>query len=168
MATEAHGDAVDKAGLPYILHPLAVMLSLVLSGNYTEDELIVAVLHDTLEDTKLTEKDISDKFGFGVLIGVQGVSRRFIHKTTGEILYHEPTPMYLDDYEKETYTDFIKRAGRDSVSRKVKKADIFHNMSPTRMNQLPLEMRGISKRYKKGLLQLGVSEEEIALFLEGK
>jgi hypothetical protein len=50
----------------------------------------------------------------------------------------------------------------------VKKADIFHNMSPERINQLPVKMRDISKRYKKGLLQLGVSEEEITAFLEGK
>lgn len=40
---------VDKGGAPYILHPIRVMLAC--EG---EKEKIVALLHDTLEDTALT------------------------------------------------------------------------------------------------------------------
>ncbi|MGH2595885.1 MAG: hypothetical protein ACRDH7_07970 [Actinomycetota bacterium] len=49
IATEAHAGQVDKAGEPYIGHPLRVMRYVA-----TEEERLVAVLHDTLEDTSLT------------------------------------------------------------------------------------------------------------------
>ena len=45
IAAEAHSGQFDKAGAPYILHPLRVMLSL-----STEEERIVGVLHDLVED----------------------------------------------------------------------------------------------------------------------
>jgi len=45
LAVTAHEGQVDKGGNPYILHPLRVMLSL-----RTAEEMIVAVLHDVVED----------------------------------------------------------------------------------------------------------------------
>ena len=45
IAAEAHAGQTDKAGAPYILHPLRVMLRLA-----TEEERITAVLHDLCED----------------------------------------------------------------------------------------------------------------------
>ena len=47
IATTAHSNQVDKAGKPYILHPLRVMFKM-----DTETEMIVAVLHDIMEDCK--------------------------------------------------------------------------------------------------------------------
>ena len=49
IAAEAHAGQVDKAGAPYILHPLRLMLQM----EKTEDR-IVAVLHDVVEDTDWT------------------------------------------------------------------------------------------------------------------
>jgi len=49
LAVKAHKGQVDKRGEPYILHPLAVMLD-----GKTDKERIVGVLHDVLEDTKVT------------------------------------------------------------------------------------------------------------------
>jgi len=51
MAVEAHRGQKDKAGAAYILHPLRVMLYM-----ETETEMMVAVLHDVIEDTKETKK----------------------------------------------------------------------------------------------------------------
>ena len=45
IVAEAHEGKVDKAGAPYILHPLRVMLKMA-----TTEERIVAVLHDVVED----------------------------------------------------------------------------------------------------------------------
>lgn len=45
IAAEAHRGQVDKAGAPCIHHPLRVMFSVT-----TEEERIVAVLHDEIED----------------------------------------------------------------------------------------------------------------------
>lgn len=63
FAKEAHADAFRKGtDIPYIMHPLAVME--IVSG-ITDDEEVraAAVLHDTVEDTKVTRKDIEDTFG---------------------------------------------------------------------------------------------------------
>ena len=49
IAAKAHTGQVDKAGQPYILHPLRVMLRV-----NSADERIAAVLHDAVEDTDVT------------------------------------------------------------------------------------------------------------------
>lgn len=46
IAVEAHADQKRKNGEPYILHPMRVMLSM-----KTDDERIVAILHDVVEDS---------------------------------------------------------------------------------------------------------------------
>ena len=53
LAARHHAGQLDKGGMPYILHPLAVMMAV-------DDQRakIVAVLHDALEDTALTEADL--------------------------------------------------------------------------------------------------------------
>jgi (p)ppGpp synthase/HD superfamily hydrolase len=48
IAATGHAGQTDKAGAPYVLHPLRVMLHVV-----TDDERIVAVLHDLVEDCGL-------------------------------------------------------------------------------------------------------------------
>jgi (p)ppGpp synthase/HD superfamily hydrolase len=45
IAAEAHAGQTDKAGAPYILHPLRMMM-----GLTSDEERIVAVLHDVCED----------------------------------------------------------------------------------------------------------------------
>jgi (p)ppGpp synthase/HD superfamily hydrolase len=67
IAARAHQGQTDKAGQPYILHPLRVMFS-----RRNEIERICAVLHDVIEDTNITgyisvpedcsEDDFSNKF----------------------------------------------------------------------------------------------------------
>ena len=53
FATRKHTGQVDKAGQPYILHPLRLMLKM-----KHETQQIVAVLHDVLEDTDATIVDL--------------------------------------------------------------------------------------------------------------
>ena len=58
IALVAHKGQVDKAGVDYINHPLTV------SRNCkNEKEKIVALLHDVLEDTKVTKEDLLLFFG---------------------------------------------------------------------------------------------------------
>ena len=47
---------------PYILHPIEVM-TIVASMTEDEDVIAAAVLHDTVEDTSVTEEDIEREFG---------------------------------------------------------------------------------------------------------
>lgn len=53
VALAAHAGQQDKAGQPYILHPLRLMLRM-----STPEEMIVAVLHDVVEDSQITRADL--------------------------------------------------------------------------------------------------------------
>ena len=55
ISNNAHKGQRDKAGKPYILHPLRLMLQMA-----TEEEMIVAVLHDVVEDSSLTLQKLRD------------------------------------------------------------------------------------------------------------
>lgn len=54
LAAAAHVGQVDKAGAPYILHPLRVMLAV--EGEHAK---MAAVLHDVVEDTYVTIAELS-------------------------------------------------------------------------------------------------------------
>ena len=101
IATEAHKGQVDKAGVPYINHPLTVA-SLV----DTEEEKIVALLHDTIEDTNITEQDLID-YGFPNEI-VEAV----------KLLTHNKNVPYMD---------YVAKIKDNELARKVKIADLTHN-----------------------------------------
>jgi (p)ppGpp synthase/HD superfamily hydrolase len=53
IAARAHAGQVDKGGLPYILHPLRIMLT-----RENEMERICAVLHDVIEDSVVSLDDL--------------------------------------------------------------------------------------------------------------
>lgn len=122
FATDAHAGIDDKTGRPSILHPLRVMQCTYLPDDHHR---IVAVLHDTVEDTDTSLEDIRAKFGPEVAEAVDAVSRR----------------------EGETYRAFIRRAREHPVGRIVKISDIHDNLT----RPLPPSMRGIHKRYEKAL-----------------
>jgi (p)ppGpp synthase/HD superfamily hydrolase len=108
IAAEAHADQLDKAGRPYILHPIRVMQRVHQHGPVAE---IVAVLHDVIEDTAMTlEQLISLGFGQDVIAGVDAITRR----------------------EGEDYFDYIERCSRDYIGCIVKLADLEDNSDPVR------------------------------------
>ena len=56
IAVEAHRGQIDKAGKPYILHPMRVMLA-----GKTEEEMICGILHDVIEDTPVSIQMLADE-----------------------------------------------------------------------------------------------------------
>jgi len=135
-AIEAHSGQFDKAGEPYYKHPEAVaaMMS-------TEEGQMAGWLHDVLEDTKVTLKDLYE-LGFPdeVINAVFIVTRQTLNG------------------KKETYSEFIRRIKQsgNALAIKLKLADLVHNSSPERIAKLPPEGRSIVKRYdkaKKALLK---------------
>ena len=58
IAYKAHWGQTDKAGAPYKLHLTRVALHC-----QTEDEKIVALLHDVVEDTSMTLEEIKKHKG---------------------------------------------------------------------------------------------------------
>ena len=60
IASIAHAGQKDKAGKPYILHPLRVMLTVASDKHATDEQKIVAVLHDVIEDTYVQEQHLTE------------------------------------------------------------------------------------------------------------
>ncbi len=112
LARKAHAGQKDKAGADYIAHPLRVM-SLV-DG---EDTKIVAVLHDTIEDTFVTSNYLREAgYAPHIIAAIEGVT-----KLPGE------------EGSEEGYERFIRRAGQNSLSKAVKLADLQDNMDLSRI-----------------------------------
>lgn len=104
LAARAHEGQTDKLGHPYVLHPLAVAAEAVLHDD--ETAVIVAALHDTVEDTWVTLDLIGQRFGRVVAEAVDALTRR----------------------EGESYRDFIARCARNDTARLVKRIDLRHNL----------------------------------------
>lgn len=102
IAVCAHEGQVDKCGEPYILHPLFVM-----NRMETEDEKVVAVLHDVAEDTRVTENYLKE-------LGISDLQLEAVRLLT----HIKGVP----------YMDYIFDLSKNQIARKVKMADLSHNM----------------------------------------
>lgn len=133
VAAAAHAGQLDKQGLPYIEHPLAVM-RLVASVNAGVDAQVAAVLHDVVEDTAVTLDDLQ-RFGFSaaVIDAVDALTKR---------------PGEARDL-------FIRRAHRNPIARVVKRADIAHNSDAERLDPLPeVDRNRLRSKYRRDLVLL--------------
>jgi (p)ppGpp synthase/HD superfamily hydrolase len=106
VARMAHHEQVDKIGMAYIEHPRTVA-----SFVETEEEKVVALLHDVLEDSFLTAEDLRPVFG---------------DKITD-------TVVLLTKQEGEDYFAYIERIKEDPLATKVKLADLRHNTDRARL-----------------------------------
>ena len=112
LAIEYHKNQIDKAGLPYILHPLYVM-----NKVKSIDAKIVAVLHDILEDTDLTAELLLQK----------GISSENVKRI--QLLTHSSNLSYFNYIRK------IKESN-DSITIEVKEQDLLHNSDLTRLKYI--------------------------------
>ena len=136
LAAKAHKYQVDKSGEPYILHPLRVMFKIRELG-YSESAQAAAVLHDVVEDTEISMKDIEDLDPYVAEL-VDRVTRR------------EWMPSGDGETRKEEYAKFIRRAAENATSRMIKFQDIRDNLS--RLDKLtPANQEFLTKRYAKAL-----------------
>lgn len=128
LAVQAHHGQRDKAGQPYILHPLRLMLKL-----ETEEERTVAVLHDVVEDTPWTlERLRALGYPEPVLRALEGLTRR----------------------EDETYEAFIERLRPDALACRVKLADLEDNMDVRRLTAVTAKDTERLARYRAAWARL--------------
>ena len=110
IAAQAHKGQKDKAGSPYLLHPLRMMLRM-----NSEAAMMAAVLHDVVEDTEWTLERLREAgFSEEVLEAVDCLTHR----------------------EGESYQEFVERVQTNTIARQVKIADLEDNMNVRRINQL--------------------------------
>lgn len=126
LAAQAHAGQIDKAGAPYILHPLRVMLRL-----DTPEGMQAAVLHDVLEDTSVTVDALRDAgFSESVIEAVEALTRR----------------------PDETYAAFIDRVKAHPVARRIKLADLEDNLDLRRLadpdSPSPADMDRVKRYYR--------------------
>ncbi len=74
FAAKAHEGQKRSSGQDYIIHPLAVAYTLLELGMDT-DTICAALLHDVVEDTPATLKDLQKRFGQDVALLVDGVTK---------------------------------------------------------------------------------------------
>ena len=74
ISQEAHKEQKRKSGEPYIIHPLCV--AIILADLEMDKETIAGgLLHDVVEDTKMTLDDLTREFGAEVSFLVDGVTK---------------------------------------------------------------------------------------------
>ena len=128
IAAQAHAGQADKAGAPYILHPLRVMLRM-----NTDEERMVAVLHDVIEDSDWTlDRLRAEGFPEAVLTGIESMTRN----------------------PEETYEEYVLRAGRNAIGRRVKLADLEDNSDLSRIAQPTEKDRARIEKYRRAIALL--------------
>lgn len=125
IAAEAHEGQTDKANAPYILHPLRVMLNL----ESTEDR-IAGVLHDVVEDSHWTFDGLAEAgFSNAVIDALKSVT-----KLDGEV-----------------YEDFVRRASKNAIGRRVKLADLNDNSDLSRIENPSEKDYKRLEKYKRAI-----------------
>lgn len=116
FGAKAHEGQTRKSGEPYITHPLAV--SGILADIHLDvDTLTAAILHDVVEDTPFSSKDIRASFGEDVAILVEGVTK------LGKLEFSNPQEAQAENFRK-----MIMAMARDLRVILIKLADRLHNM----------------------------------------
>ena len=130
LAVKHHKGQYDKAGKPYILHPLRLMMSV-----DTDDEKIVAVMHDLVEDTHITIAYLRTAgFSEKVLSALDCVTNR----------------------DNEDYESFIERIAQNPLATKVKLADLEDNMDLSRISEPSKKDYKRIEKYKRAKTRLSL------------
>ena len=125
IAVTQHAGQTDKAGKPYILHSLRVMMNM-----DNDEEMAAAVLHDVIEDTSISAEDLLNS-------GIPGKVVDIV-KTVTKI-------------EGESYDDFISRISASEPAVRVKISDIRDNLDICRLETLSDKDMQRLKKYHKAL-----------------
>ncbi len=125
LSFDAHKDQTDKSGMPYVYHPfhLAEQMD-------TEETVIVALLHDVVEDTDYTIQDIAD----------MGFPQTVIDAL--ELLTHDKGVPYMD---------YVARIKGNPIASAVKLADLRHNSDVSRLDILDEKAIERNKKYEKAI-----------------
>lgn len=121
LASRAHQGKVDRYGAPSLFHSYRVM-----ERMQGETEAVIAILHDTVEDTDLTLETLRDEgFPGEIVHAVDSLSRR----------------------DGESYTEYMERVRENPLAVRVKIADLEDNMDLRRYPEISGEDVERLRRY---------------------
>ena len=115
LAEEAHRPQRRKSGEPYILHPIAVAMIVANEIGLGAEPICAALLHDVVEDTDHTVKEIREMFGEDVATLVNVVTKKKKK--------HYETSLQVDNYKQ-----MLQSIHYDIRALLIKLADRLHNM----------------------------------------
>ena len=124
----AHKDQVDKGGVPYVFHPFHIAEQM-----QSEEAIIVALLHDVVEDTRYTIDELA----------AMGFSERVI--TALVLLTHNESVPYLE---------YVAKIKDNTIAKEVKLADLKHNSDLTRLDNVDDKTRQRVEKYAKAICLL--------------
>tara|TARA_B100001564_G_C20618151_1_gene660955 strand:+ start:1105 stop:1530 length:426 start_codon:yes stop_codon:yes gene_type:complete len=102
ISSEAHHGQSSVNGEPYILHPLRLLIK-----SKTNEERIIAVLHDVIEKSNIRLTDLKSRgFNQNIISAIDSLSRR----------------------RSESYIDYIGRLMQNRISVKIKLLDLADNI----------------------------------------
>lgn len=128
IAKRALAGMTDQNGRPYIEHARRVM-----DRMDTEEEKTVAILHDVVEDTEMTLKDLMD----------EGFSRTVID-----------TLDQLTKRKDMTYDEYIEDISCSPLASKVKLAELEDNMDVVRVNKMSFKTYSLGERKARSVKAL--------------
>lgn len=125
LSFSAHKDQVDKSGIPYVYHPfhLAEQMD-------SEEAVIVALLHDVVEDTDYTIEDLIE----------MGFSKSVTDAL--KLMTHDETVPYMD---------YVAKIKPNPIARAVKLADLRHNSDISRLETVDDKALRRVQKYKEAI-----------------
>ena len=136
LCFDAHKEQVDKTGVPYVFHPFHLAEQM-----EDEDRVVVALLHDVVEDTEYTIDDLID----------MGFNDRVIDAI--RLLTHDKDVPYME---------YVEKISGNPIARDVKLADLRHNSDLTRFGSLEQGKKKVKKyeTYKNAIKFLDDSRKD--------
>lgn len=135
IASQAHAGAVDKAGAPYLLHPLRVMRALTDTAAQ-----VAAVLHDVIEDSSFDIEALArEGFPGKIIEALQCLTKR----------------------AGEPYEDYIDRVCENEIATRVKIADLEDNMDIRRLHTLDPQALERLAKYHRAWKRLSANRDRV-------
>ena len=128
LCFEAHKDQVDKSGMPYVFHPFHLAEQM-----QDEDTTIVALLHDVMEDTDYTLRDLE----------AMGFSERVLGALV--LLTHDDNVPYME---------YVAQIKKNPIARAVKCADLKHNSDLSRLDVVDEKALARREKYQEAFALL--------------
>ena len=127
IAYKAHEGQTDKAGVPYIFHPIHIAEQM-----DSEESCVVALLHDVIEDSDITLEILSKYFNDDIITALRVLTKK----------------------ENDDYLMYIKRVKTNKLATKVKIKDLEHNRDLRRLDEVTDKDRKRSMKYWEAIRYL--------------
>ena len=125
LCFEAHKAQVDKSGMPYVFHPFHLAEQM-----KTEETVVVALLHDLVEDTDYTIEDLR-KMGFE-----KKITDAIVLMTHADVV---------------DYMDYVRTIKQNPIAKEVKLADLRHNSDLSRLDTIDEKALQRREKYQRAI-----------------